>query len=93
MTNSATLRELLKGELNTAIPLSAAYFKSTWFVPIQKQPMTIRFFASLRTRAVSCVFERMPMTWTSLQHQLISMYNKQSRLSSKKKAYLIFSMS
>lgn len=62
MTSSATLRELLNGELKTAIPFLAAYCVSTWFVPIQKQPMTIRFFASRKTRDVSCVFERMPMT-------------------------------
>jgi hypothetical protein len=66
MTNSATLRELLKGELNTAIPCSAAYCRSTWFVPIQKQPITMRLRASFRTRSVNLVFERIPITWTSL---------------------------
>lgn len=66
MINSATLRELLKGELNTAMPLSAAHWRSTWFVPMQKQPMTMRFLASFSTRAVSLVFDRMPMTFTSL---------------------------
>ena len=33
---------------------------------MQKQPMTIKFLASRSTRAVSLVFERMPMTWWSL---------------------------
>ena len=66
MTNSATLRELLKGELKTAMPCFAAYCVSTWLVPMQKQPMTIKFLASRKTRAVSCVLERMPITWTSL---------------------------
>jgi hypothetical protein len=67
MTSSATLRELLKGELKTAMPWSAAYWRSTWLVPMQKQPMTMRFLASLRTRAESLVLERIPMTWTSLK--------------------------
>lgn len=66
MTSSATLREFAKGELKTAIPSFAAYSRSTWFVPIQKQPTTSRFFASLRTFSVSFVLERIPMTWTSL---------------------------
>lgn len=66
MINSATLRELLKGELKTAIPCAAAYCRSTWFVPMQKQPMETRFLASARTRALSFVLERIPMTWTSL---------------------------
>jgi hypothetical protein len=41
MTSSATERELEKGELKTGIPALAAEVRSTWFVPIQKQPMTI----------------------------------------------------
>jgi hypothetical protein len=40
MTSSATERELEKGELKTAIPFLAALSRSTWFVPMQKQPMT-----------------------------------------------------
>lgn len=63
---SATERELAKGELKTAIPSEAAVFRSTWLVPMQKQPITMRFFASRRTRAVSLDLERMPITWTSL---------------------------
>ena len=39
MTSSATDRELAKGELKTAIPALAAASRSTWLVPIQKQPM------------------------------------------------------
>ncbi len=39
MTSSATERELEKGELNTGIPAFAAVSRSTWFVPMQKQPM------------------------------------------------------
>lgn len=35
-------------------------------VPIQKHPMTIRFLASLRTLSLSLVFDRIPITWTSL---------------------------
>lgn len=33
---------------------------------MQKQPTTMRFLASARTRAVSLVLERMPRTLTSL---------------------------
>jgi hypothetical protein len=40
MTSSATEREFEKGELKTGIPALAAVWRSTWFVPIQKQPMT-----------------------------------------------------
>lgn len=66
MTSSATLRELANGELNTAIPWRAAYSRSTWFVPMQKQPITSRFLARLRTFWDSLVLDRMPITWTSL---------------------------
>lgn len=69
MTSSATERELLKGELKTAIPCCAAYCRSTWLVPIQKHPTTIRFFASLSTRAVSLVLDRIPITCTSLENE------------------------
>lgn len=40
MTSSATERELENGELKTAIPARAAASRSTWLVPMQKQPMT-----------------------------------------------------
>lgn len=40
MTSSATERELEKGELNTAIPALPAARRSTWFVPMQKHPIT-----------------------------------------------------
>ena len=66
MTSSATLRELLNGLLNTAIPRFAAYSKSTWLVPMQKHPMQTKFEACLSTFAVNLVLERMPMHWTSL---------------------------
>src|SRR5437763_10280496 len=64
--SSATEREFEKGELKTQIPCEDAYLRSTWFVPMQKQPTAMRFFASARTRAVSLVLERMPRTLTSL---------------------------
>lgn len=67
MTSSATERLLLKGELKTAMPDCAAAVRSTWFVPMQKQPITRRFLAAERTREVICVLERMPRTWTSLE--------------------------
>jgi hypothetical protein len=66
MVSSATERELEKGELKTAMPRRAAVLRSTWLVPMQKQPITMRFLADSRTRAVSLVLERMPITWTSL---------------------------
>jgi hypothetical protein len=62
MTNSATLLEFAKGELKTAIPCLAAYSRSTWLVPMQKHPTTIKFFASRRTLSVSFVFDLIPMT-------------------------------
>jgi hypothetical protein len=40
MTSSATERELEKGELKTGMPALAALRRSTWFVPMQKQPTT-----------------------------------------------------
>lgn len=40
MTSSATERELEKGELKTGMPAFAAVRRSTWLVPMQKQPMT-----------------------------------------------------
>ena len=40
MTSSATDRELAKGELKTQTPLRAAATRSTWLVPMQKQPTT-----------------------------------------------------
>lgn len=66
MTSSATERELEKGELKTVAPALVAYGRSTWEVPMQKQPTAMRFLACLRTLAVNLVFERIPMTWTSL---------------------------
>lgn len=91
MTSSATLRELLNGELKTAIPLSAAYWRSTWFVPIQKHPTTIKFRASFNTRADSFVFDRIPITCTSLFR--ISLSANFSRYFGILCAYRIFSMS
>ena len=39
MASSATEREFEKGELNTGIQAFAAVLRSTWFVPMQKQPI------------------------------------------------------
>ncbi|MNL68465.1 hypothetical protein D3C87_1931890 [compost metagenome] len=44
-TSSATERVLEYGALNTAIPRSRAAFRSTWLVPMQKQPTATSFFA------------------------------------------------
>ena len=38
-TSSATLRVLEKGALKTGMPRLRAHSRSTWLVPIQKQPM------------------------------------------------------
>ena len=38
MVFSATERVLLNGALKTVTPLAAAPGRSTWFVPMQKQP-------------------------------------------------------
>jgi len=62
ITSSATLLEFANGELKTAMPCLAAYSRSTWLVPIQKHPTTIRFLASRSTLSLSLVFDRIPMT-------------------------------
>jgi hypothetical protein len=77
--SSATERELEKGELKTQIPCEAAYLRSTWFVPMQKQPTTMRFLASARTRAVSLVLERMPRTLTSLTRRDLVLIPQRAR--------------
>ncbi len=43
ITNSATERVLENGALNTGIPRFAAAFRSTWLVPMQKQPTATSF--------------------------------------------------
>lgn len=75
ITNSATERELENGELNTTIPFFAACTRSTWLVPIQKHPMTSKFFAASRTLAVSLVFDLIPMAWTSLNLDVSPMFH------------------
>ena len=42
ITSSTTLRVLEYGALNTATPRSAAAARSTWLVPMQKQPIASR---------------------------------------------------
>ena len=42
MTSSTTLRVLEYGALKTAMPRSAAASRSTWLVPMQKQPIATR---------------------------------------------------
>ncbi|CSI55063.1 Uncharacterised protein [Vibrio cholerae] len=46
-TSSATLRVLENGALNTGIPRLAAALRSTWLVPIQKQPIATSFSAAM----------------------------------------------
>ena len=59
-TSSATERVLEYGALKTGMPKRFAAFKSTWFVPMQKHPTAISFFADSSTSAVNFVRERMP---------------------------------
>ena len=40
-TSSATLRVLENGALNTGMPRSSAAARSTWLVPMQKQPTPV----------------------------------------------------
>lgn len=54
MTSSATLRELEKGELKTAMPDEAAATRSTWLVPMQKQPMARSCRTSERSEGGRC---------------------------------------
>jgi hypothetical protein len=44
-TSSATDRVLEYGALNTAMPRSRAAFRSTWLVPMQKQPTATSFLS------------------------------------------------
>ncbi len=65
-TSSATERVLENGALNTGTPSSRAAFRSTWLVPIQKQPKATNFLAAANTSAVICVRERIPIKCASL---------------------------
>ena len=58
--SSTTLRVLLNGALNTAMPRAAAAIRSIWLVPMQKAPMASSSSASARTSSVTWVPERMP---------------------------------
>ena len=51
-----------KGALNTGTPFLAPETRSTWFVPIQKQPSAIRDLALLSTSERTSVLERIPKT-------------------------------
>src|SRR5471032_1766543 len=64
-TSSATERVLEYGALNTAMPRSRAALRSTWLVPMQKQPTATSFLAWSKISSVSCVRERIPMKWAS----------------------------
>ena len=59
-TSSTTLRVLENGALKTATPRAAASTRSTWLVPMQKQPTARRSFPASRERGVTLVFDRMP---------------------------------
>ena len=64
ITSSTTLRVLEYGALKTATPRSAAAARSTWLVPMQKQPIATRSWAASSTRRVTWVLERTPSSWT-----------------------------
>ena len=64
ITSSTTLRVLEYGALKTAIPRSAAAVRSTWLVPMQKQPIASRSPAASSTRGVMWVLERIPSICT-----------------------------
>ena len=63
-TSSTTLRVLEKGALNTAKPRSAASFRCTWLVPMQKHPTASRSFPASSTAGVTVVLDRIPRTET-----------------------------
>jgi hypothetical protein len=65
MTSSATLRVLEYGALNTGTPRSWAASRSTWLVPMQKQPTANRRRELLNISAVRWLRERMPTMWAS----------------------------
>ena len=64
MTSSTTLRVLEYGALKTAMPRSAAASRSTWLVPMQKQPIATRSSAASSTRDVTWVLDRIPSSCT-----------------------------
>jgi hypothetical protein len=64
-TSSATLRVLENGALKTGTPARVAAARSTWLVPMQKQPTAISRRAAARAAASSWVRERMPSMCTS----------------------------
>ena len=59
-TSSATLRVFENGALKTGMPRCCAASRSTWLVPMQKQPDAGQPRRALEDSAVNCVAERMP---------------------------------
>ena len=70
MTSSTTLRVLEYGALKTAMPRSAAASRSTWLVPMQKQPIATRSSAASSTRGVTWVLERIPSSCDAARQHL-----------------------
>ncbi|MNT75014.1 hypothetical protein D3C72_2138740 [compost metagenome] len=62
-TSSATERVFEKGALNTGTPRCMAVSRSTWLVPMQKQPTTRRSGLPDSRLASRWVRERIPATW------------------------------
>ena len=75
-TNSATERVLENGALNTGIPRIFAALRSTWLVPIQKQPIAISLGAASIISAVNWVRERKPIKCASLIASFSSLPSK-----------------
>jgi hypothetical protein len=64
ITSSATERVLEKGALKTGMPRIRVVSRSTWLVPMQKQPTAISRSAAASASPLSWVRERMPSMWT-----------------------------
>jgi len=60
ITSSTTERVFEYGALNTATPCVPAYSRSTWLVPMQKQPTAESPWRASMTLRVTEVLERMP---------------------------------
>jgi hypothetical protein len=52
------------------MPRRAAAARSTWFVPMQKQPMAVSFGAASSISAVSSVRDLIPRKWMSFRAAL-----------------------
>ena len=58
ITSSTTERVFEYGALKTAMPFLPAYSRSTWLVPMQKQPTAVSVGRASMTLRVTLVLER-----------------------------------